>query len=80
MLKTFFPLTGEFQYCVRLADKGSEQAFAYEQCQKCLTLYVSPRPALENFHRYKEAPSVEFLATNFYKETSEARKNLETKG
>lgn len=65
--------------CPACRDKGKrtfvKAGFAYEQCQKCLTFYVSPRPALENFHRYyKEAPSVEFWATNFYKETSEARR------
>ena len=38
-------------------------------------MYVSPRPALQNFQRYyKEAPSVEFWATHFYKETAEARR------
>ena len=49
--------------------------FAYEHCESCLTLYVSPRPVAASFQKYyKEAPSVEFWATHFYRETAEARR------
>ena len=34
---------------VRSFDK---QGFSYEECPKCQTLFVSPRPQAENFYRY----------------------------
>ena len=59
--------TGDFEF--------EKDGFIYELCQNCDSLYVSPRPSEESFSRYyKEAPSVEFWASTFYKETAEVRK------
>ena len=53
----------------------TKSGFHYEYCSHCFTLYVSPRPQQEAFHRYyEEAPSVKFWATNFYKETESPRR------
>ena len=55
----------------------SKNNFKYEECSYCFTLYVSPRPISTALDRYyTEAPSVEFWATTFYKETAEARRKL----
>ena len=49
--------------------------FEYENCPRCHTLFVSPRPSAEHFVRYYiESPSSKFWATTFYKETAEARR------
>jgi 2-polyprenyl-3-methyl-5-hydroxy-6-metoxy-1,4-benzoquinol methylase len=49
--------------------------FDYEECSACGTLFVNPRPPPEAFSRYyQEAPSVQFWATNFYRETEAARR------
>lgn len=49
--------------------------FRYETCPDCDTLFVNPRPDLPAFQRYyQEAPSIKFWATNFYRETEEARR------
>ena len=62
--------------CGAPGDHAFEKlGFSYDQCSNCKTLYVNPRPLAEAFSRYyQEAPSVEFWATTFYKETSEARR------
>lgn len=52
-------------------------SFSYHECSYCKTLFVNPRPSkkkLEFF--YKNAKSVKFWSTNFYKETSCARKKF----
>lgn len=55
----------------------SKNGFKYDECSNCHTLYVNPRPISSALDRYyTEAPSVEFWATTFYKETAEARRNL----
>lgn len=52
-----------------------KHGFNYELCPSCDTLFVNPRPSQEIFKRYyREAPSIKFWATNFYKETEEARR------
>jgi hypothetical protein len=52
-----------------------KSGFVYEQCSKCQTLYVSPRPVAEAFSQYYlESPSSQYWATTFYKETAEARR------
>jgi 2-polyprenyl-3-methyl-5-hydroxy-6-metoxy-1,4-benzoquinol methylase len=49
--------------------------FDYRECADCGTLFVNPRPGPEAFSRYySSAPSVEFWATHFYRETEEARR------
>ena len=52
-----------------------KSGFDYQECPECLTLFVSPRPVSEAFDRYyTEAPSVDFWATTFYKETADSRR------
>jgi len=54
-----------------------KSGFDYEECSACHTLFVSPRPIELAFSKYyTEAPSVDFWATTFYKETAEARRDL----
>lgn len=51
--------------------------FDYVECQQCNTLFVNPRPGAEVFNRYYfESPSMDFFASNFYKETEKNRRNL----
>jgi len=51
--------------------------FSYLLCIDCESLYVSPRPepSLMNIY-YREAKSVRFWGTDFFKETAEARQKL----
>ena len=59
--------SGEYSF-----QKGS---FIYKLCNKCDTLFLSPRPIESAFSRYYiEAPSVKYWATTFYKETVQARR------
>ena len=65
--------------CPACGRKGdyvfSKNNFKYDECSYCFTLYVNPRPTSAALDRYyTEAPSVEFWATTFYKETAEARR------
>ncbi|MCC6472870.1 MAG: class I SAM-dependent methyltransferase [Burkholderiales bacterium] len=59
---------------------GGEEAFIkhgfhYRLCSACDTLYASPRPGAEAILRYyREARSARFLATDFYRQTEEARR------
>jgi SAM-dependent methyltransferase len=49
--------------------------FTYVQCVDCASLYLSPRPPAEMYDLYyREAESVKFWSTHFYKETAEARR------
>ena len=52
-----------------------KSSFVYKLCNKCDTLFISPRPIESAFSRYYiEAPSVKYWATTFYKETVQARR------
>lgn len=52
-----------------------KNGFSYEECPKCLTLYVNPRPERSAFERYyADSPSTRYWATTFYKETEKARR------
>jgi len=52
-----------------------KSSFVYKLCNKCDTLFISPRPIESAFSRYYiEAPSVKYWATTFYKETIQARR------
>jgi hypothetical protein len=54
-----------------------KSGFSYYQCPNCFTLYVNPRPNSAAFERYyREAPSTEYWATTFYRETAEARREM----
>lgn len=55
----------------------SKNGFNYDECESCFTLFVNPRPVTEAFNQYyTEAPSVEYWASTFYKETEESRREL----
>ncbi len=80
-ITTFF-LSSSFRY-IPCPACGSETStfqfrkigFDYEECDQCGTLYVNPRPSSDTFQRYYcDSPSINFWATNFYRETEEARR------
>ena len=49
--------------------------YTYVMCEACGTLYLSPRPSPEQLDAfYRDAESVKFWSTHFYKETMEARR------
>lgn len=57
--------------------KFRKYGFDYEECPNCGTLFVNPRPAPESFSEYySNSPSVQYWATNFYKETESGRREL----
>lgn len=65
--------------CPACGAKGErafdKHGFSYEECPSCQTLFVSPRPAAEDFFRYyTESPSARYFGTTFYHETAEARR------
>jgi SAM-dependent methyltransferase len=52
-----------------------KHGFKYVRCPDCSSLYLSPRPPAEMFASYyRQAKSVKFWQTHFYKETAEARR------
>lgn len=54
---------------------AEKSGFSYKQCDTCITIYVSPRPAREAFDNYyTDSPSTKFWATTFYKVTEAARR------
>ena len=60
---------GEFSF--------NKSGFDYEECKECFALFVNPRPIASLFDKYyTEAPSAEYWATTFYKETAESRREL----
>lgn len=51
--------------------------FTYTTCDSCGTLYVCPRPEAVAFARYyTDSASARFWATDFYRKTEDARRNL----
>jgi uncharacterized Zn finger protein (UPF0148 family) len=78
--KTFFGQAAKNEIlCPACGGKGrpefQKEGFTYEECPKCHTLFVNPRPEARAFERYyRESPSSRFWATTFYKETAEARR------
>lgn len=49
--------------------------FNFDECPKCKTLYVSPRPSKKSFNNYyTNSKSTEFWATTFYKATEKNRR------
>jgi hypothetical protein len=53
----------------------AKNGFDYEECDRCHTLFVSPRPPASAFARYyRESESVLYWASTFYRETAEARR------
>lgn len=52
-----------------------KHGFDYEECPACQTIFVSPRPPVEDFFRYyQESASARYFATDFYRETAAARR------
>lgn len=50
--------------------------YTYVSCSDCGTLYLSPRPSQDRLQKYyRDAESVKFWSTHFYKETVEARRS-----
>lgn len=62
--------------CLKPGKKVFEKhGFDYEVCPACQTLFVSPRPPIEDFFAYYQtSASAAYFATTFYKETAEARR------
>ena len=60
------------------AEEGLiKYGFRYLICTNCGSLYCSPRPNLSQLESfYQTAKSVEFWASHFYQETSEARRKM----
>lgn len=66
--------------CPACSHKGtfafSKFSFHYDECSKCKTLYVNPRPektAFDNY--YSNSESSKFWANEFYKITEKSRRN-----
>ncbi|MBI4596978.1 MAG: class I SAM-dependent methyltransferase [Candidatus Omnitrophica bacterium] len=52
-----------------------KDAFAFEVCSDCATLFANPRAEAAAFKRYyQEAPSIAFLSNQFYRQTETARR------
>lgn len=78
-ISTFFGGHLENFCCPACGHEGDQtfvkHGFAYRECPECKTLFVSPRPTAEAFSRYyQESESAKYWASNFYKETAEARR------
>ena len=53
----------------------TKDGFEYCECTDCRSLYQSPRPDENTLARfYREAESVKFWGTEFYRQTAEARR------
>ena len=78
--ETFFSNAKRVEICCPACNASGEHSFNkngfdYSVCNCCNTLYVNPRPELAAFNRYyKESLSSKYWATNFYKETADARR------
>jgi cyclopropane fatty-acyl-phospholipid synthase-like methyltransferase len=54
-----------------------KNSFNFDECQKCKTLYVSPRPRKEYFDAYyTDSQSIKYWATTFYKATEQNRREM----
>lgn len=67
--------------CPACGDKGlfsfKKDNFEFDECEKCKTLYVSPRPDKESFNNYyTDSQSSKFWATTFYEATQENRREM----
>lgn len=62
--------------CNKSTDFAFEKlGFRYELCPNCNTLFVNPRPTAKLFSKYyQESASSKFWASNFYRETENARR------
>ncbi len=54
-----------------------KNGFGFDECSKCKTLYVSPRPKREYFDAYyTDSQSTKYWATTFYKATEKNRREM----
>jgi hypothetical protein len=65
--------------CPACRGEGSpaftKTGFNYVECERCRTLYVSPRPVRSAFETYyTDSPSTRYWATTFYKMTEASRR------
>lgn len=66
--------------CLACGSSGSKfefekNGFQYCSCQQCLTLFVNPRPSLNDLLRfYKDSPSASFWINQFFKPVAEVRR------
>ena len=56
-------------------DEFSKIGFNYVSCDKCLTLFVNPRPSFKAFKEfYSNSPSTKFWVNEFFKPVADARR------
>lgn len=80
--KRIFCDTSKFQRidCPACGNPGavhqfSKKGFEYEQCARCETLFVNPRPTYQDLMKiYVDSPSTRFWVEDFFRPTSEARR------
>lgn len=78
--KTYFSgvdrVIGNCPACENVGEVAFEKhGFIYENCPRCFTLFVNPRPLAGTFLRYyTESPSSKYWASTFYKVTAEDRR------
>jgi len=65
--------------CPACGEEGSpsflKQGFQYAECRECGSLFVNPRPTAARMDQfYKEADSVRFWSSEFYRVTAESRR------
>lgn len=71
----FFEIACPACGCGDTASAFLKFGFRYVECPHCRSLYVSPRPPAAAIDRYyREAESVRFWSTHFFRETAEARR------
>ena len=81
-VKTYFDDVSSKQInCPACGTKGNysftKNNFSFDECERCKTLYVSPRPDKNYFDAYyKESQSAKYWATTFYKETEKSRREM----
>ncbi|WP_415397874.1 class I SAM-dependent methyltransferase [Sulfurimonas sp. CS5] len=68
-------------FCPACESQGvhtfNKNEFGFDECPKCKTLYVSPRPYREYFDAYyTDSESTKFWATTFYKATEKNRREM----
>jgi SAM-dependent methyltransferase len=59
----------------KLVSQFDKMGFSYVQCEKCETLFVSPRPAHQDLMKiYVDSPSTRFWVNDFFLPMAEARR------
>jgi len=80
--KSYFPIDSRFSIpCPACSDPSFSPAFCkigfeFVLCDKCSTLYLSPRPPAEEYELfYKESPSCHYWANTFFSSIIETRRH-----